>query len=1010
MESPYVKHSLLGRGGFGEVWKARDEKLQRWVALKVLKAHEPEDLRRFQREAQTAASLSHPNIAAIYEVGPDWIAMQLVEGAPPSTCAPREAARIVRDATRAVAFAHRHGVVHRDLKPANLMVEGPPARLPSEAAPPDSEVEGRRRRVYVMDFGLARTVKSTLTQTGMMVGTPAYMSPEQVRGERATEASDVWSLGATLHELVSGRPPFEAAGLVELLAKILADDPAPLPGELGAIASKCLERDPSRRYASAAALADDLDRFLAGEAPSARPSAYALRAVRRVARHRAAFAVLAAGVVVAAAVSAAVLPRLRATERELARRERLQRLTDVIARTRPLLYTRDIDIRARLAEVEAALAELETVEPKDAEIWTRLGMGWYVVGDVDRAERALTEGERLAPDDERVTFHLGRIWFERGLMLRAGLERGHDRGPRLFALYRRAAAILKRPARPTGDPVDREAAAAYAAYVQGQDDECRRLCDAGASRPGSPLGREEFLCLKGLLSQGRDREAALDRALQLRPHYPLALAVRASERAKLGDVDGAFADYAAALSINPRYAMVLLNRCNLHLIRGDVRAARADADTLVRASPRLPLAYAARSNVRLREGDTAGALEDADEALRLSPDPDDMRFWRARALEATGAWELAVAEWDALIRHEPKFAGHYVDRANARCRVRDYAGTVADCDAALRLQPDSAEAHANRGQARRELGDAEGARRDLGEAVRLAPDHAGIRYLRADLRRKSGDLHGALEDYDAVIRADPKHVDARTYRGLARRTLGDAAGALEDLDEAVRLAPANPAHWSNRGLARQDRGEHDAAIADFSRAIELAPQHAAPHYNRGRSRQARGDLKGAIADYDEAIRLRPDLAEYWANRAEAKRQDGDLRGAIADYDRALAKETASWALSNRGLAKMALGDTDGAHEDYTLAIQADPKNEKAWNNRGLAKRKRGDVDGAIADYTEAIRLAPRYSYAYMNRGLAWKAKGERDSAAADFERALETAPAAWPERPRVERLLAELKR
>src|SRR5262245_7362324 len=201
---PYVKLAPIGRGGMGEVWRARDTRLSREVALKLMLHDDGDDRQRFLREAQTAASLSHPGIASIYEVGEHdgrrYIAMQLIEGKPMARpCPPRDAARIVRDVALAAAYAHARGVIHRDFKPDNIMIDG-------------------AGHAYALDFGLARrvTTDASLTQSGVMVGTPAYMSPEQARGERATAASDVYALGATLHHAVSGTPPFDDDELVTL--------------------------------------------------------------------------------------------------------------------------------------------------------------------------------------------------------------------------------------------------------------------------------------------------------------------------------------------------------------------------------------------------------------------------------------------------------------------------------------------------------------------------------------------------------------------------------------------------------------------------------------------------------------------------------------------------------------------------------------------------------------------------------------------------------------------------
>jgi serine/threonine-protein kinase len=206
----FVRTKRLGSGGMGEVWKAWDAQLSRWVALKFLKGSDEEEISRFEREAQLAARLSHPNIAAIYEVGSDqgrhWIAMQFIAGRTlrgyPRTDL-RAIIDLIHDAARAVAVANRAGIIHRDLKPENLMLTE----------------TGRKPHVYVMDFGLARATEgaSDLSVSGSIVGTPAYMPPEQARGQKVDGRSDVYALGATLYELLSGKKPFQGANVYETL-------------------------------------------------------------------------------------------------------------------------------------------------------------------------------------------------------------------------------------------------------------------------------------------------------------------------------------------------------------------------------------------------------------------------------------------------------------------------------------------------------------------------------------------------------------------------------------------------------------------------------------------------------------------------------------------------------------------------------------------------------------------------------------------------------------------------
>jgi eukaryotic-like serine/threonine-protein kinase len=258
----------IARGGMAVVYEALDPSLGRKVALKVLKEGNRE---RLQREAQASAKLRHPNVVAVHEVGPDYIAMDLLQGKTLAEAAaglkPDEKLAILETVSRAVAHAHAQGVIHRDLKPQNIMIE------------PDG-------RVVLTDFGLARIDGGEdLTRTGAVFGTPHYMAPEQVQGKTTTPASDVWALGVLLHEAAAGTRPFEGATSLALYDQIVRSDPPTLPGDLGAIASKALEKDPSRRYPDAAAFAEDLSKTRRGEPVSVRPAGALSLLARRVRRN-----------------------------------------------------------------------------------------------------------------------------------------------------------------------------------------------------------------------------------------------------------------------------------------------------------------------------------------------------------------------------------------------------------------------------------------------------------------------------------------------------------------------------------------------------------------------------------------------------------------------------------------------------------------------------------------------------------------------------------------------------
>jgi tetratricopeptide (TPR) repeat protein/tRNA A-37 threonylcarbamoyl transferase component Bud32 len=357
----YELLSVLGQGGMGVVYKARQISLNRDVALKMIRNSElatEDQIRRFQNEAEAVALFDHPGIVPIYEVGVHgdqrYFSMKLIDGAgldkrlKPSPLQPRVAAKLVAEVAEAIHHAHQRGLLHRDLKPANILID-------AEGHP------------HVTDFGLAKRMEgeSGLTISGAIMGTPSYMAPEQAlgRNSQVTTASDVYGLGGILYAALTGRDPFQGNSVLETLEKVRQSAPDPptslnkkVPRDLEVICLKCLEKDQRLRYASAKELADDLQRWLNGEPIVARPVNAAARAWMWCKR-RPALAALAG------ALAAAIVGGMIGITWQW-REAVFQRNAAVVAREAA-------EKNAQLASTQATLA-LNTVQDLISEVQTNL--------------------------------------------------------------------------------------------------------------------------------------------------------------------------------------------------------------------------------------------------------------------------------------------------------------------------------------------------------------------------------------------------------------------------------------------------------------------------------------------------------------------------------------------------------------------------------------------------------------------------------------------------------------
>ncbi len=733
----YVLVQRIGAGGMGEVWKAWDVELRRWVALKFLKSDVPDELARFHREAQMAAQLIHPNIAAIHEVGVaagrHFIAMQYIAGGTLASLRAsdvRTLVRLVRDAALAVDAAHHAGVIHRDLKPHNIMVEGD--------------------RVYVMDFGLAKQVSagSSLTLSGMMVGTPGYMPPEQARGAiREIDArSDVYGLGATLYDLLADGPPFSDPDLYALVVRVVEEEPTrvrkrnpKVDEDLETVVMKCLEKERSRRYATARELAEDLTRWLDGEPVRARPISTMRRLAQRVRRHKAASAAGAALIVVlAAALGVVVAQSIRGARREAGLRQLGAQWSAIVERKKEMRLARVAPDRARreLADAVSAVDAYVHDWPGEPQGYYVRARGRLYLGDLERAEADLREALRRRGDFRPGWSLLGVVKAEEYQQRLAGhVETVEERQRELAGLLEEASK----------------------AFAQGWQETPTR---EEAERWGLPWTRE-------------------DQVTHRLAHASRVKIADGSEAQARALVEAAMAEFE-----DEEYAGWLGTWV------GTAQERLTWLGKAIALAPGFEKAWHHRGASRIVAGDARGAVEDLDQAIRLKPDYVWALYNRGVARRAERDLKGAVDDYTRALAMRPGWYEALMNRGFARAQLKDYAGAVADFDHALQMR-EHPDAYLNRGIARRAMDNHDGAIADFDRAIALKAGFVEAHYARGNARRAKRDWAGARADYDRALELRPAFAEALMNRGIVRTAQEDRAGAAGDFEEALRTAPAD---------------------------------------------------------------------------------------------------------------------------------------------------------------------------------------------------------------------------
>jgi len=965
----------------GVVYKAEQTELGRIVALKTIlnqDAAQDATLVRFQREARAVARLRHPGIVPIHEIGAiegrHYFTMDYIDGKDldrlldRGPLPPKRAIEIARDIARAVQYAHDQGIIHRDLKPSNILVD-------------------RTGAVFVTDFGLAKDLQSDhakITLSGEVLGTPTYMAPERVQsGGTVGPSCDVYSTGALLYRLLTGRPPFDGPAPADILLRVLGTEPTPprrlhstIPRDAETLCLKAMDKEAHRRYASAGALAEDCDRFLRGEPIQARAVGRFVRTVRTLRRHprlvaAMGAAVLALGIWILVGTvrrtfsvrndlaSAAELERqgdlrdadalfrrvlaadprnqtaLAGVHRILEAEEEAQRLFEAgrNAIEAALLYQSEPGFSydrfvARLRPARLYLDRGLAKVPHSPVGHYLLGRTWELEGAEQAAERSWREALARDPQLGPAHYQLGRL-----LLLRAYqstlLYEGGDRFQHLKEAGQWAEESLQELeaafAKGSGfdDELQRDIASVLILLTRNDLSSVRIRTHAFLDRPDS-RGKEEFYWLLGLASAGSAAIDAFTQALTLRPQHWLARYDRGLERRKQCDWDGAIEDFTEVIRVRPRFSKVHLNRGVCWKRKGDLDRALADYEQALACDQTFAAAYANRSEIRLERGDFDGAIGDCTEALRLAPTLIWAYVNRAVAWLQKGAYQPALEDCDAVLRIQPSFAPAYHNRGLIRKKMEDVEEAIADHAEATRIDPRYLEAWIGWGYALLQKGRYSEVVSVCTRALEVFPNEVRLYHNRGEARRRSEEWEGAISDFGEVLRRESTTVDAYIGRAFARQETGDLRGAKADLVGAVQLDPKNLETHVRLAEVGNAAGDYAEAAQAAGIALALSSESTRAWIARGFSRMRTADLPGAIADFTECLRIQPD---------------------------------SFGAYLFRGVARCDFADLPGGIQDFSEALKLNPSSAPAYYNRGRARARTGDLSGAMEDLESAVRLA-----------------------------------------------------
>ncbi|MGD2050415.1 MAG: tetratricopeptide repeat protein [Chloroflexota bacterium] len=892
----------IGRGGMATVYRAFDPRFKRDVAIKLMTQDLLEDptLRaRFEREAQTIANLEHPAIVPVYDFGEEdgrpYLVMRLMTGGTLTDLLQQGpvgiegTVQILRRVGSALERAHKNGIIHRDLKPSNIMFDD-------------------YGDAFLADFGIARLTESAVTLTGdSVIGTPAYMSPEQIHGDKEIDGrSDIYALGVICFEMLTGRRPYEDKTPAKVMMKHIID-PVPdirqvnpdLPQGVEEVINRTMAKEPDERYTTATEVTATLETLASFTTTKSADNIDAMT-------------------VAASLIGSTVETVEPESTAEAESPDETEIVDEAIGEEVDYAET-DIMMPSFVDQEQAGSPKATVAEfPEETALETEVAVPTFVEESTEPTPATPQKIETGRPSKRNwiIPGVIAGILLILVLAVGGGLflaSRGGDEGtievtdesPGVVAVEPTEKPTRTRPPEPEpdGDPV-REAEARLEIFydrVEAEDyDGAKEAINQAIELvPEESWYFHERAWLFDLMENYGAALEDINQAIVLNPDEADNYLRRAVLFRTLGDYEAALRDHRKSIELNRRdpYGHFELG-VTLREMR-DIDGALAAFDRAIELDPGVDFFYGHRGDIYYEFGDPEAALRDLERAVALNPD----EVWYFDILTGVYAWVLS-----------------------------DFESALENINRAIELEPDESWRYNDRATILRELGDIDGALANHEEAIAHDPDDVWNYLQRAITYRDFlGDFDAAMADHELAISIDPENPDVYSERGdTLQYAFGDLDAALADYERAIELDPEETWRINELAILYRDLGDYDTAIATHDRSIARDPEDSWSYLERGYTHRDLGnDSEAALADFDKAIDLDPDFIDAYLARANTLGWDfGDYDAAFANFERCKELDPGYyWCYFDEGWMRVEVGDSPAAVANFERFLELVPESE-----------------------------------------------------------------------------------